>query len=87
MVQDYPEGIAQVFLIGKNLSGLSQFALFWRQYFYGENLNNMLGNWQTIMLERLFLAEVATPEDFVVEFDKNGKPKSIDRAHQNLIAR
>ena len=80
-VQPRPEGLAQVFLIGKEFIGKDRVALvLGDNIFYGANLSRLVRN--AAAREEgatVFGYYVCDPERFgVVEFDKEGKAVSIE---------
>jgi len=79
-VQNSPDGLAQSFLLGKNFIKNDNVSLvLGDNIFFGENLSSKLIN--ATLLDKgatIFAYQVKDPEKFgVINFDKNGKVKSI----------
>ncbi len=80
-VQETPGGLAQAFLIGKDFVGKDNVSLILGDnLFYGDKLSDLL---QAATARKsgatVFAYRVRDPERYgVVEFDKNGKAKSIE---------
>lgn len=84
-VQEAPDGLAQAFLIGEEFIGKDSVALILGDnIFYGHGFTKLLEN--VALREEgatIFGYNVKDPERFgVVEFDKNGKAKSIEEKPQ-----
>jgi len=85
-IQEYPGGLAQAFIIGKDFIGSDSVALvLGDNIFYGHGLSNML---QTAAKTDdgavVFGYYVNDPERYgVVEFDKNGKVVSLEEKPEN----
>jgi glucose-1-phosphate thymidylyltransferase len=79
-VQPSPEGLAQAFIIGEEFIGNDKVALILGDnIFYGDKLSNSLKKCVNPKGGIVFAYKVSDPERYgVVEFDKNGKAKSIE---------
>ncbi|ANU27552.1 glucose-1-phosphate thymidylyltransferase RfbA [Planococcus versutus] len=80
-VQDSPDGLAQAFIIGENFIGNDSVALILGDnIFYGHGFTSLLENAASRKGgATIFGYNVKDPERFgVVEFDENGKVKSIE---------
>ncbi|MBA3237759.1 MAG: glucose-1-phosphate thymidylyltransferase RfbA [Parachlamydiaceae bacterium] len=89
-VQERPEGIAQAFLIAEKFIGKSTSVLILGDnFFYGNDLPNIIRR----ALKRkegatIFAYKVNTPERYgVVEFDQEGKARSIEEKPKNPKSR
>lgn len=87
-VQPSPDGLAQAFIIGKEFIGDDPCAMvLGDNIFYGNGFGNMLQNAYENAengIATVFGYYVPDPERFgVVEFDENGKAKSLEEKPQN----
>lgn len=85
-IQESPDGLAQAFILGKEFIGNSNVSLILGDnIFYGENLSARLDSAVSYLNgASIFGYHVNNPEQFgVLNFDKNGKIKSIDEKPSN----
>lgn len=83
-VQDYPRGLADAFIVGRDFIGGDSVALvLGDNIFYGHGLTEVLLRSRKIVEERneavIFAYGVKDPSAYgVIEFDENGRPISIE---------
>lgn len=79
-VQEYPNGLAEAFIIGKEFIGLDKVALILGDnIFYGSGLKELLQRNNDPEGGIIYAYHVHDPERYgVVEFDKNGNALSIE---------
>ncbi|MBA2710833.1 MAG: glucose-1-phosphate thymidylyltransferase RfbA [Tatlockia sp.] len=79
-IQDYPEGLAQAFIIGENfLKGSPSVLILGDNIFYGHNLKALLQQASIQEGASVFAYRVNDPERYgVVKFDKTGKALLIE---------
>ncbi len=84
-VQDSPRGLADAFLIGENfLNGSPSILILGDNLFYGKGLINQLREAYNRTTSTIFAYPVSDPERYgIVDFDKNGKVKSIEEKPLN----
>ena len=79
-VQDYPNGLAEAFIIGESFIGNDKVALILGDnIFYGSGLSKLLQSNNDPQGGIIYAYRVQDPERYgVVEFDKNGQAISIE---------
>lgn len=84
-VQEYPNGLAEAFIIGKEFIGLDKVALILGDnIFYGSGLKELLQRNNDPEGGIIYAYHVHDPERYgVVEFDKNGNALSIEEKPVN----
>ena len=84
-VQDSPRGLADAFLIGENfLNGSPSILILGDNLFYGKGLVNQLREAYNRTTSTIFAYPVSDPKRYgIVDFDKNGKVKSIEEKPLN----
>ncbi|PLX14362.1 MAG: glucose-1-phosphate thymidylyltransferase [Marinilabiliales bacterium] len=84
-VQEFPNGLAQAFVIGEKFIGEDSVALILGDnIFYGSGLSNLLKSKIDTDGATIFAYQVSDPERYgVVEFDKENKATSIEEKPKN----
>ena len=79
-IQESPDGLAQVFLIGEKFIGVDSCALvLGDNIFYGDGLGSQLQALRNVVGAHIFAYKVKDPERYgVVEFHKSGEVLSIE---------
>ncbi|HVT62146.1 MAG TPA: glucose-1-phosphate thymidylyltransferase RfbA [Legionellaceae bacterium] len=88
-IQEYPEGLAQAFIVGETfLNGAPAALILGDNIFYGHNLKSLLQQGMNANGATVFAYPVHDPERYgVVKFDQMGKAISIEEKPQKPQSR